>query len=225
MKIIVFITSIVAAATLFSSEQPVDLAGLNDMQRFYYEQGFSDASQVSYEKGYHKATQDFKEKVLVNYANRIKAIEAGKYLTKEGKITYPKVFRIKDGSGYKVHIEAPVVEKEFTEKDLFMLPAIETTITLPSSTETSGQEDIPANGFAIPSRDDVKFGRDSAPEVRKERVVAHIPYKNEGIEQAINSNNIDHASTKDGYDLFFSNEAEKNDFCIKITGNQKCAIN
>jgi len=206
----------------------VDLAGLNEMQRFYYEQGYQDARAKSFDEGYRQAKDEFINKILPRYSQRVKAFEAGKYLVEEGKITYPKVFRYRDKNGYSVHIEAPTVEKSFTEKDLYMLPEITMSqcntadsqqASLDAATDTYGQ-----NAFDIPAKDDVALNRDSAPEVRKEKVVVHIPYKNEGLVQALDSYNINYSSTKDGLDLFFSNDSEKNDFCMKVTGNAKCAL-
>lgn len=208
----------------------VDLAGLNEMQRFYYEQGYQDARAKSFDEGYRQAKDEFMNKILPRYAQRVKAFEAGKYLIEDGKITYPKVFRYRDKNGYSIHIEAPTVEKTFSEKDLYMLPEISMTQCDSKAQQTSlsdvavAAEGYSQNAFNIPMKDDVTLSRDSAPEVRKEKVVAHIPYKNEGLMQALDSYNINYSSTKDGLDLFFSNESEKNDFCIKVTGNGKCAL-
>ncbi|MDD4969864.1 MAG: hypothetical protein PHT07_10595 [Paludibacter sp.] len=222
--------AVVMCASALSADptSSIDLAGLNEMQRFYYEQGYQDARAKSFDEGYRQAKEEFIGIILPRYSQRIKALEAGKYLVDDGKITYPKVFRYKDKNGYSVHIEAPTVEKYFTEKDLYMLPEISLTkceaptaqqASIDASAELYGQ-----NAFAIPTKDDVTNNRDTAPETRKEKVVVHLPYKNEGLVQALNSYNINYASTKDGFDLFFSNDAEKNDFCMKVTGNNTCTL-
>lgn len=217
------------SSMVFAESSSVDLAGLNEMQRFYYEQGYQDARAKSYEEGYKRAKDEFVNQILPRYANRIKAYEAGKYLMEEGKITYPKVFRYKGKDGYSVHIEAPVVEKAFDEKDLYMLPEIsiskcETPTAQAVGVPNIDDVDYAQNSFNVPQRDDVTLSRDSAPEVRKEKVVVHLPYKNEGLVQALDSYNISYSSTKDGYDLYFSNDAEKDDFCVKVTGNAKCTL-
>jgi hypothetical protein len=234
MKLIpLSILSLVLSANLFSAETKssdrVDLAGLNEMQRFYYNKGAEDAKEKAYNAGYKQAMDNFTKKILPAYAQRIKAYEAGKYLIKEGKITYPKVFRYKEGDSYRIQIEPPVVEKQFTEKDLYILPEAskalcvtqdESNIT-PKDSENGMYDE---NSFSVPPRDDISDSRDSAPEVGKNKVIVHIPYKNEGIEQAVISYNINYAITKDGYDLYFANELEKSDFCFKITGNGKCQL-
>lgn len=217
------------SSLIFAESSTTDLAGLNEMQRFYYEQGYQDSRIKSYEEGYKRAKDEFVNQILPRYANRIKAYEAGKYLIEEGKITYPKVFRYKGKDGYSVHIEAPIVEKAFDEKDLYMLPEIAMSKCESQANGSLGGSagedvDYTQNAFSLPQRDDVTLSRDGAPEVRKEKVVVHLPYKNEGLVQALDSYNIPYSSTKDGYDLYFSNDAEKDDFCVKVTGNAKCTL-
>lgn len=230
MKRFFTVAAICVSMNAAETSASVDLAGLNEMQRFYYEQGYQDARAKSFDEGYRQAKDEFTNKILPRYAQRVKAFEAGKYLVEEGKITYPKVFRYRDKNGYSVHIEAPTVEKSFTEKDLYMLPEItmshcNTADTQQASLDVASSADgYMQNSFDIPAKDDVTLGRDSAPEVRKEKVVVHIPYKNEGLVQALDSYNINYSSTKDGLDLFFSNDSEKNDFCMKVTGNAKCTL-
>lgn len=228
LKIAVFIAAF--STSVFSSEikSEIDLAGLNEMQRFYYDKGAEDTKEKAYLAGYKQAMDDFTKKILPAYAKNIKAYEAGKYLIKEGKITYPRVFRYKDGDSYKIQIEPPAVEKQFTEKDLYALPEFNYNFCTAKQRATTDKEETAGlyaeNSFALPARDDVAMSRDSAPEVRKSKVVVHLPYKNEGIEQAVGMYNIDYSITKDGYDLFFSNDAEKTDFCMKVTGNGKCQL-
>lgn len=219
-----------SASILLGSEvsSAIDLAGLNEMQRFYYNQGAEDTKETAYNAGYKQAMDDFTKKILPLYSKRIKAYEAGKYLIKEGRITYPKVFRYKEDGAYKIHIEPSVVEKEFSEKDLYAIPEIDMSICK-SVTSKSQQNDesgeiYQENTFNIAAKDDPALARDGAPEVRKDKVVVHLPYKNEGIEQAVNNYNINYSITKDGYDLYFANDKEKNDFCVKITGNSKCQL-
>lgn len=217
-----------AASTSFCGEE-INTATMSDMQKFYYNLGKSQGKQEYYLDGYRQAMADY-QSILLRWKNDIKGYEAGKYLISESKITYPKVYRVKDESGaYRILIESPVVEKEFTEKDLFMIPLV---TNRPSQNKEDRSAQIAANdatgesdGFMIPDRDDVTQAiRDSAPDVMKKRSTVHIPYRNDGIKNAIDSFNIQYTSTKDGYDLYFNNESEKVDFCMKITGNDRCKM-
>lgn len=212
-----------------AAEQKVDVSGSSEMQKFYYNLGKEEAKKQYYLDGYRQAMSDF-EVLLRKYKTKIQAYEAGKYLIRESKITYPKVYRIKDAAGaYKIQIDSPSVEKAFDEHDLFMIPlGMETDNSQQSTKKQEAPEDSgikpSSDGFSIPARDDVTLNRDSAPEVTRKKATVHIPYRNDGIKAAIDSFNIPYAATKDGYDLFFSTLAEKIDFCMKVTGNAECQI-
>lgn len=199
-----------------------ELSGLSEMQRFYYQLGKTDSKKEYFTDGYRQAMRDFAD-ILKKYKERIHAYEAGKYLVSEGKITYPKVYRIKDESGsYRIQIDAPTVEKSLTEKDLFLIPLSSSMAAAESQMIT--EIESASDGFAIPERDDTTTGRDSAPEVIRKQTVVRLPYRNEGIKGAIDSYNIPYAVTKDGYDLMFSTTEEKIDFCMKATGNAECKL-
>lgn len=92
-----------------------------EIERFYYNKGYSVALQKGFKDGYEEAFRDFRKK-LREYKSSLAAVEAGKYLYKEGRLRYPEVYRIRDKSGYTVKIIPPKIVGELTLKELGRLP-------------------------------------------------------------------------------------------------------
>ena len=102
-----------------------DNKNLNALANFYYKQGYQTGYKEGYEKGYQDALNYAKEK-LKEYALKIKAYEAGKYLIKTEKITYPQVFYLKnpDDNSIKIVIKNSQIENEIGADDILYLPKL-----------------------------------------------------------------------------------------------------
>lgn len=120
---------------------------MSEMQRFHFDLGVKFAKRKYMKEGYALAISDFK-KSLAKYTNRVKAQQASKYLIEEGKITYPEVYRIREGDSFRIKITAPKVEPSFTAEDLFILPLYKHLKNLDSVSY---------------------FAKDDAPEIQKPR--------------------------------------------------------
>jgi len=97
---------------------------MTKMQRFYYDLGQKSKKEEFIRVGYKKAVKDFKGMVS-KYRKKVAAYEAGKYLIEEGKITYPKVYKIREGNSYRIKITTPKVEQKFSAEDLFIVPLMD----------------------------------------------------------------------------------------------------
>ena len=98
-----------------------NLKGLAD---FYYKQGYQAGYKSGYEKGYQDALNYAKQK-LQEYALKIKAYEAGKYLIKEDKITYPQVFYIKKpDNSIQIVIKNSQIANEISAGDILYIPKL-----------------------------------------------------------------------------------------------------
>ena len=129
---------------------------LNELADFYYKEGYQNGYKNGYEKGYAKALNYAKEK-LKEYALKIKAYEAGKYLIKEKKITYPEIFYLKNpDNSIKIIIKNSEIEKEIGADDILYIPQlnkknlenINDTVNHPSTTVVSNAvslQDIQSN--------------------------------------------------------------------------------
>ena len=115
--------------------------------RVGYQKGYKQGYENGYKAGYKQAVEDFKT-ILKAYKDDIKALEEGKYLVKEGYITAPRLYRIRNSDGtitFKVvgcRIErlrnlediiknpfvVPVIDKKTVEK---VRKASERLITIP----------------------------------------------------------------------------------------------
>lgn len=197
------------------------------VQKFYYNLGVEKTKKEYYEKGYSRATQDF-SKLLSRYEQRIKELEAGKYLINESKITYPQVYKTKTSDGgYQIHIEAPTVEKEFSTDDLFLVPLRERNVNMvmydrpkikyPDNRKDEAFED----SFTIPSMlqdDEIP----TKPEDLTNKVYVDIKFKSSNIKKFLDTYNAKYSTSENGYKVEFNNESQKRDFCIKLTGEATC---
>jgi len=97
---------------------------LNGLANFYYKQGYQAGYKEGYEKGYQDALNYAKEK-LKEYALKIKSYEAGKYLIKEKKITYPQIFYLKmPDNSIKIVIRNSQIENEISADDILYIPKL-----------------------------------------------------------------------------------------------------
>lgn len=95
-----------------------------DSSEFYFEKGYKQGKSVGYKKGFEAGKKYFLKQLKKRMAS-IRAMEAGKYLIKQYKITAPKVFqkKLRDGS-IKVVVEGCKLEKELTPEEIMTLPTM-----------------------------------------------------------------------------------------------------
>ena len=121
---LISLTGIVLSINLFAGEIDKNEKDLGSIANFYYKQGYQAGYKQGYEEGYQKALNYAKEK-LKEYALKIKAYEAGKYLIATKKITYPQVFYIKNpDNSIKIVIKNSQIEKEIGADDILYIPNI-----------------------------------------------------------------------------------------------------
>lgn len=118
-NLLLFVGICVGSTSLFAESKAYE--DMSEMQRFHFDLGVKSAKRKYMKEGYALAISDFK-KSLAKYSNKVKAQQASKYLIEEGKITYPEVYRIREGDSFRIKITAPKVEPSFTAEDLFILP-------------------------------------------------------------------------------------------------------
>jgi len=95
-----------------------------DSADYYYNKGYSEGKIVGYRKGFEAGKKEAL-KQLKRRLNEIKAMEAGKYLVKEHKITAPKLYQVKQEDGsIKVVVKGCQLEKELTPEEIMMLPKV-----------------------------------------------------------------------------------------------------
>ena len=195
------------------------------MQKFYYELGAKQSAKTNYENGYNRALQDF-SKMLKKYEDKIRAIEAGKYLIESSKITYPEVYktRTSDG-GYQIHIETPTVEKEFSANDLFIVPLLDGTKQVgskPKNVQYPSTLSSITDGFSIPSMSGKISNTPVKPRNVTNKVFLDIRYKSSKIKEFLDTYGASYATSDAGYKVEFSNEMEKRKFCQDLTGEPNC---
>lgn len=219
---IVFISGVVNAAIDAPEE-------MDNVQRFYYELGYEKAKSQYEEVGYRKALRDF-EKLLEQHKRKWQAYEAGKYLIKEGKLTYPQVYRERNGNSYSIHIEPSTIEKEFSERELFILPLIERLEAggihdelevQQHAPQSSGQRARNENAYAMVDMP----AQTSEPYSAKTHLTVDFPYFNAGIKQTLDSFNIKYSTSNGATRMYFVDANQKDFFCTKLTGNTECKPN
>lgn len=200
-----------------------------EIQQFYYKKGYKEAGDKYYKKGYEDALRDVK-RALAKFKTRHDAIEASKYLTATGKISYPEVVKIKDGNGgYQIKIIPPRVEKEFSVYDL---------VEVPEELPNSGLEQVPLNKKNNQTKqlddDGTKnsfYGQDevamqgrtglikNAKEVNSENSI--LVDKTRKTKEILDVANVAYTENAGQFRVNFVNNAEKDIFC-KGVGEALC---
>ena len=214
-------------STSLLAAPPVSKDTMSEIQKFYFKLGSKQGHMNGVEEGYNKALMDFK-KLLHNYKAKIRALEAGKYLVENGKITYPKVYKIRKGSSYQIKIKAPVVEREFTSDDLFIIPMlngkdVQTENMSLFDGEIPGEPKKYSNGMDLPDIESMNRSvRPNSVGNIRETISVQIPYKSADAKKFLEIFGSNYSETSNGYIVNFSNAREKRKFCKEFTGDNTC---
>jgi len=113
-EIIWLVALSVCSSTLYAKKADAD--------KFFYDKGFNDGKTEGMRLGYDKAKKELMAK-LKSRLTAIKAMEAGKYLSKKHKITAPQIYQVKkpDGS-MSVLVKGCRLEGELTPEEIVLLP-------------------------------------------------------------------------------------------------------
>jgi len=178
---------IVVAVVLCLSTGPL-YAKKADADKFFYEKGFTDGKKEGMRIGYEKA----KKEVLAKLKSRLKAIkamEAGKYLSKKHKITAPQIYQVKkpDGS-MSVLVKGCRLEGELTPEEIVLLPKAEESYTgisgananslLPSTVDTSTTDRGVSNGVFMPGVDANRYDKPQLANSMTNTVYKYLPNTN-----------------------------------------------
>jgi len=237
-----------SGTSMFAKEKRI-LSGsdpMTEMQRFYYDLGKKEGKIEGVKTGYATALKDFK-KLLKRYNRKVKAHEAAKYLMKNGKITYPKIYKVKEGNSYRIVIKPSTVESEFTAEDLFLIPLMDEYNGLGEEGEysngkphldldnliSSNDAGYPLkkkrthknrNAFDLPDIESAdRYIRPNSLGGIKSRVTLYIPYKSSSIKSFLHDYGLKkYSETKKGYIITFASAHDKQRFCRELTGESSC---
>jgi hypothetical protein len=135
-----------------------------DADQFFYDKGFADGKKEGLRMGYAKAKKEMMKK-LKRRVSSIKAMEAGKYLSRKHKITAPEIYQIRNPDGtLSIKVKGCRLEKELTLEEIVRLPnspegawdneAISSDTHMPAqvSSMSHGQTGV-SNGVFVPGID------------------------------------------------------------------------
>lgn len=219
LKIIV--SSVALASSLYASDTE-QIKDLTQMQNFYYDKGYRVGSEKFYKKGYEQAILDMVQQ-MKQYKQTIDAYEAGKYYMKNNKITYPKVYRYRDGDGqYKIQIDPPEVKSKLTLEDIFMLPELSKNANLSYQNNQLLNSDAKnvmyGNSFGSVNEAGVK---NTSPIAILQEFGIDFP-KTPRIKKLLEKNNIKYVQTPSSYKGYFSSKNNFQTFCRTNTGDSRC---
>jgi len=130
IKKISFVTLIISLACSMLYAKP-------DPDKFFYDKGFSDGKKEGLRLGYDKAKKEILKK-LKKRITAIKAMEAGKYLSKKHKITAPEIYQVKKADGtLAVKVRGCRLEGELTPEEIIQLPSAPSSYTLEGSIQSN----------------------------------------------------------------------------------------
>lgn len=188
---------------------------LTNMQNHYYEKGYKEASKIYYRLGYEEAIKN-SIKSLEKYKKQIDAYEAGKYYSQSGKLTYPQMYRVKDGDNYVIRIERPELKEKMTYKDILMIPEFQGDLL----SDVSFTEEIGVNQMnAFNSVTPVQTLNSPIADVRRFEV--EFP-KNDNVKQILAKNGKIYISTPESYKVVFDDKTDFETFCKNVSGDTQC---
>lgn len=152
-----------------SSRSVSEKVDTNNKEKFFYNKGLSDGYEEGKKVGYQLAMRDAR-KAIKKYKRRIKALEAGKYLSKKGKITPPRVYQKKRADGtIAVVVKGCSVEGELNPNDILSFPTYTGEDTganagsyVSSSTTSSGSSSL-SDSVELAGIDYVQHRKPSSP--------------------------------------------------------------
>jgi len=209
---------------IFAEEKVDNTAHMSELKTFYTSLGEEKGYSRGLTVGYNTAIKDFR-KLVRTYRKKIKALEAGKYFSEEGKITHAKIYKIKKNGVYSIKIKAPVVEQAFTAEDLFIIPLLDGTVNKSFDVKDTGiaQAVTFNNSLDLPDIESThKTIRTNSIGSVRATVSVEIPYKSSDTKKFLEIFGSDYSETTKGYIVTFADSKEKKKFCIEFTGDKTC---
>ncbi len=177
-EIIWLVALSVCSSTLYAKKADAD--------KFFYDKGFNDGKTEGMRLGYDKAKKEIMAK-LKNRLAAIKAMEAGKYLSKKHKITAPQIYQVKkpDGS-MSVLVKGCRLEGELTPEEIVLLPKAENLYAsgveganaeslLPSTVDpVQGNKGV-SNGVFMPGIDSNRYDKPAMASSMTNTVYKYLP--------------------------------------------------
>ena len=170
------------------------------VEKIAFESGFEAGYEAGARKGRSDAYEDARE-VLIREKEPLMKAELSKYVSRDSFLTYPRVYRVREGDTYSYLVVRPQVEMPRTIDDILNLKQVplpqevlkegkESSITLPSTFQAN----------LIPSS--------SVPPVVKVKV------KPEGV-RILEQLSVPYEVSDDGYRAVFHSRKEAEHFCRK----------
>ena len=208
------LSTIVLASSFALAETPYQ--DLTNMQNHYYEKGYKEASKIYYRLGYEEAIKN-SIKSLEKYKKQIEAYEAGKYYSQSGKLTYPQMYRIKEGDNYVIKIERPELKEKMTYKDILMIPEFsgEMLSDINKNENIVGPNEINAFNSVTPTQ------VVNSPIADVRRFEVEFP-KTDNIKGILAKNNKMFVATPNSYKVIFDDKRDYETFCKNVSGDTQC---
>ena len=219
------ISLLIMSQQLFANgknQSSINKSNISDIQEFYYKKGYEDGQKDSYAKGYKDAIRDVL-RVLSKYRNKMSAIEASKYLMRNGKITYPQVFKVEENGNFKIVIIPPKAEDTLTIEDLVKIPLLHKgsfTDNISFNNDTNKKGEVNSNAFHLQNE---KYYTNTPLQRAKDinnEVCLLLP-KNYQIKKILEASGKPFIEEQKYYKVFFNSITEKRSFCENI-GVKQC---
>lgn len=152
-----------------------------DSDKFFYDKGYRDGKVQGMRIGYDKAKKEIMRK-LKSRLTSIKAMEAGKYLSRKHRITAPQIYQVRRADGsLSVQIKGCRLEAELTPEEIMLLPSYTEYADkisnagglLPSSVDVENDQKGVSDGVFLPGIDST---RQSNPKMASSMIGAVYKY-------------------------------------------------
>ena len=213
----------VLSLSVSATDFAVQKGKIDDIEKFYYDQGTKDGYNIGYKEGYYRAIKDAKAS-LDRYKELIKAREAGKYFSKEHKITYPEIYSVKTADGIRVRVRGCQIDKELTAGDILKAPIVNADFMAGDATDYFTLNEAerrnaaalhkPTNSVVLVARDQALSEVPLLPGNETKRAKRH--YINTAfLRHTLDENNIAYSVTEKEIHAIFSSEEDAKTFDSK----------
>jgi hypothetical protein len=111
----------------YSNRDISDSLSPKNQEAFHYNKGFKDGFEEGKKEGYKLAMRDAK-KAISRYKDKIKSYETGKYLSRKGKVTPPRIYQTRGDNGQiKIIVKGCQVRGSLSPTDILKLPYIDSS--------------------------------------------------------------------------------------------------
>lgn len=181
----------------------------NQIQDYYYNEGYENGFQQGLLKGQEVALESAK-KIIERYKARIKSYEIGKYLIANKNLTAPQIYQKINGNKFEIIVLPSKIEKELDIEAIFNEFGSVPELEQPSETNTNTNI---LNSIVLQEKDLYNNKGILSKPSEKTSTNKLTLKKNSKTKEILQSANVSFVETKNNFEVIFFTKEERKEFC------------